>query len=305
MEKTEKNARHTKLATVSMIRTLLLIAALIISISICVNYVLQKEILKTYTDFSFSYARMIAKDIDGDAVNRYVKSGETDAYYDEIQRVMQGMVDSAELRYLYVVIPQDEGLLYVWDAQLDHEPRPLLDIWEYSGNYPSDKAKLAYTTGEEWFYTYQYHNMDIVSAITPVFDSSGKAAAIVEADILMPRIRTATRTAMIHVILSVALVMLVLALAHFLFFVRKRFIIPLEKIHNATANIVDYLDKEETVAIDIHSGDEIEQIARSFEEMNRKLLDYIRENSRITADKAKQKCLLYCRAEFRGSYWQK
>ena len=283
MARTGKNAKRNQIATVTMIRLLLLALGLIIDISITTRYVLEREFLETFADFSFSYARIVANKIDGDAVERYVESGETDTYYDEIQLSMQGMVDHAELRYLYVVIPKERELLYVWDAQLNHAPRPLLDRWEYSGNYPSNGAKLAYRTGQEQFYAYRYNGMDIASAITPVFNSSGEVTAIVEADILMPRIETTTRSVLISVIFYVALI-LVVAIPLFYYFTRKRIIVPLEKLSQAAGSMVSYLYNKEAISIDIHTGDEIEQVARDFEEMDRKLLDYVRENSRITAE---------------------
>ena len=283
MAKTRKTAKRKQIATVTMIRLLLLALGLIIDISITTRYVLEREFLGTFADFSFSYARIVADQIDGDAVERYVETGETDAYYDDIQQTMQGMVDHAELRYLYVVIPEETGLLYVWDAQLGHAPRPLLDRWAYTGNYPSDEAKLAYQTGQEQFCAYHYKGVEIASAITPVFDSRGEVAAIVEADILMPRIETATRSVLTSVIFYVALIMAV-AIPLFYYFTRKRIIVPLEKISKAANGMVGFLHKKEAISIDIHTGDEIEQVARDFEEMDRKLLAYVREYSKITAE---------------------
>ncbi len=283
MVKKGKSAKRNQIAMVTMIRLILLAVGLIVDISISTRYVLQREFTETFADFSFSYARMVADKIDGDAVERYIESGETDAYYDDVQLTMQGMVDHAELRYLYVVVPEETGLVYVWDAQMNHAPRPLLDKWEYSGNYPSEGAKLAYQTGQEQFYAYHYKGMDIATAITPVFDSDGRVAAIVEADILMPRIHTATRDVLTSVLFYVALILLV-TIPMFYYFTRKRILVPLEKLSKAATGMVGYLDKEEAISIDIHTGDEIEQVARDFEEMDRKLLAYVRENSSITAE---------------------
>ena len=54
---------------------------------------------------------------------------------------------------------------------------------------------------------------------------------------------------------------------------------------NGTDELVNKLDSEEVFVSDIHTGDEIEALAHSIEEMDHSLKHYIRENTAITAER--------------------
>ena len=280
-----QNVKQTKkLANGTIRRMFMLALVLILGIGAAVASIFWEQDLQMYSDFAFSYTRMAADVIDGDRIQGYIETGETDGYYDEIKRMLDGMAGSAGLRYLYVVIPQENGLLYVWDAQPEHSSRPLLDLWEYSSDYPRNAAEDAYNEGEEQFRAYRYKDMDLATAISPLKDSEGNTVAIVAADMLIPRIREGITKVLANVVAAVCVIM-ALAMAIYYYSVRRQIIRPLETLKEAVSGLVENLDRKESVKIDIHTGDEIETVARSIEEMDEKLRSYIDENSRITAEK--------------------
>ena len=284
MEKEKKMKKMKKISVVTIFRLILLSVILIVVICAVVAHVVKRETLDTYRDFAFSYTNTVSTNIDPETIEKYLKTGKTDNYWDSVESLMMGMVHGAKLRYLYVYVPEEEGIRYVWDAQLDDDSRPLRDIWYYDDDFPKEEVMEAYTEGTECFTTYNYGDMDLAAAVSPLKDHNGKTVALIQTDILMPRIRSNIRDTIIFVTIGVCVVM-IFVMNLFYFFTRKRIIVPLTKIKTAAEGMVENLDRDKRVSIDVHTGDEIEVLARSFEEMDDKLHAYITENDHITAEK--------------------
>ena len=280
----QHRTKTKRLANETIKMMLMLALVLLVGIGAAVASIFWEQSVHTYSDFAYSYTRMTSDIIDGDRVGEYIETGETDEYYEEISRLLNVIAKDAGLRYLYVVIPQENGLLYVWDAQPEHNARPLLDLWEYSSDYPRDAAEAAFNDGKEQFRAYHYKDMDLATAISPLKDSKGNTVAIVAADLLVPRIREGIIKVLENVAAALFVIMM-MAMAIYYFSVHRRIIKPLETLKEAVSGLVENLDRKESVRIDVHTGNEIETVARSVEEMDEKLRSYIEENSRITAEK--------------------
>ena len=107
----KKKTKTGRLANRTIMRMLMLALVLIVGIGAAVASIFWQKSLQTYADFSYSYTRMAADFIDGDKVSEYVETGKTDDYYNEISRLLNVIAEDAGLRYLYVVIPQENGML--------------------------------------------------------------------------------------------------------------------------------------------------------------------------------------------------
>lgn len=281
-----KKVKSSKLARVTLMRVVLLSWILVTGICLLAAQAIKKENLRVYESFAKSYSRIIADNVEGDKAKVYLETNTIDDYYLEVHDTMQAMVDNADLRYLYVYVPEEQGIRYIWDAQSDDDSRPLNDIWYYQGDYPKDDILKTYTQGEELFRTYKYGDMSLAAYVVPMYDSSKNIVALVEADIIMPRSEILLPSVLLNIVVIVLIVMAI-AMALFYYFTRKRIISPLEKINEATKEIVENLDSDKEMVIDVSTKDEIEMVARSIEKMDRKLKEYIRENNAITEEKAR------------------
>ncbi len=281
-----KKVKRSKLARVTLMRVVLLSWILVTGICLLAGQAIKRENLRVYESFAKSYSRIIAENVNGDMARKYLETNTMDDYYLEVQKTMQAMVDNADLRYLYVYVPEELGIRYIWDAQSDDDSRPLNDIWYYQGDYPKDDLMKAYTDGEELFRTYKYGDMSLAAYAVPMYDSSKNIVALVEADIIMPRSEMLLPGVLLNIVVIVLIVMAI-AMALFYYFTRKRIISPLEKINEATKEIVENIDSDKEMVIDVSTKDEIEMVAHSIEKMNRKLKEYIRENNAITEEKAR------------------
>ena len=268
----------------TVIRLVIFFVIFMVAVDLVVGFSLQREVLDSYKHFSFSYTDLLARNIDGDKAEEYLKTGKTDEYYDAMLQTMQAMVDTAGLRYLYVFVPEDDGIRYIWDAQADDDSRPLRDIWYYDGTYPKDTVFEVFETGEDRFDTYNYGDMYLAAAIAPLRNSKGEIVAVVESDILMPHIQSSAVNLIISILLYMFIIM-VITMVVFYSFVRRRIIGPLLKLNAASISLIDGLADDKELVIDVHTGDEIETVARSFENMHRRLHDYIEENTRNELEK--------------------
>ena len=86
------------------------------------------------------------------------------------------------------------------------------------------------------------------------------------------------------IVLSLAVVIL-LSVAVFYRFVRKKIVSPINQLNQATQEMVENLEREDTFHINIHTGDEIEALADAFTKMDAEVRDYIQRLSTVTAEK--------------------
>ena len=241
--------------------------------------------MKEYNEAAFSYARTASTLIDGDRIPSYVETLEPDQYFDEIQAFFVASVEETNLKYYYVFVPYENDLVYIWDSDTEDGESPLGFREEYMEGgkeavmkiYCQDPPEEIKITPDE---TYGY----IASAFYPIFDSMGKPVAVVGVDLSMPNILK-TIGSFISLLVFAVLIITALAAVVLYFAISKSIVQPLNRLNEAASEIVENLDRNKDFSVDIHTGDEIETLAGSFDRMHRDLKDYIEKNAAITAEK--------------------
>lgn len=95
-----------------------------------------------------------------------------------------------------------------------------------------------------------------------------------------------TRIGLVILMTQVALILVTMAaLLLYSRYMRRSFIVPIETLNREANDIVEHMQTREPYQSQVHTGDEIEALARSFESMSRDMLDYIDENARITSER--------------------
>ena len=107
--------------------------ALLIIVATCLSVVLRyrKDIMERYSSQGFAYARTAAAYIDGDAIKKYLETGQKDAYYDEVESFLNASQVNSDLKYYYVYVPCEDDLIYIWDANTDEGACELGDHEDY------------------------------------------------------------------------------------------------------------------------------------------------------------------------------
>lgn len=241
-----------------------------------------------YTALAFDQAAIAAKIIDGDSIRRYYETGETDAYYEEVMEYLLTVKQEMELRYFYVVVPQAEDMFYIWDAGTPGEDGVCslgdTDAYYGGGNelmhaafVPDAPETILITNNEEYGY--------LASAYVPILDSAGQPAALASVDISMDMIDAQIRQ-LVAMTLLIACVVLALSIVACYYYIRRILIRPLGMLHRATQELVSrQMENPDEFCVDIHTGDEVEELAQAFRYMTAELRDYIRDLAGVTAEK--------------------
>ena len=241
-----------------------------------------------YSKLAFGQASVAADLIDGDRVEQYYLTGEKDAYYEEIHRYLLDTKEKMGLKYFYVVVPENEVMFYIWDAGVAGEDGVCdlgdTDAYYGGGNELMHSAfavdaeqTILITNNEEYGY--------LASAYVAILNRAGTPVALASVDISMDMIDQQIHQ-FLGLTLCVVLVVLLLSIFAYYYYVRRILIRPLGTLHHAAIGLVESrMENLSDFKVDLHTGDELEDLSDSFRYMVSELNEYIRDLSRVTAEK--------------------
>ena len=188
----------------------------------------------------------------------------------------------------YVVIQTEEELIYLWDSKLreNNEIIPF-EHFPYTGNEKEHIMAVMSGEREMDFFTATLEDGEKIGTfLTPVFNQNTEVCAVAAVDISISMITSMCFKLLCNIGIAIFLIMLIsITIYHYV--VRKQIIAPIVTLTDAADGLVRNLREEgcKPFSVNVHTGDEIDVLARSFEQMDEKLLEYIRENAAITAEK--------------------
>lgn len=277
--------KRSKLSIKALIGFLFLAIILILCTCSAVGIQYWQGRMNEYKELAFSYTRTAAEYIDGDKVLSYLETGIEDDYYRQVKSFLNTTQEQSDLKYYYVFVPYEDDLVYVWDADMEEGACPLGYHENYmeggkeavSKIYKQNPPENILITKDE---VYGY----IAAAYSPIFNSDGEPVAVVGVDLSMSGIRSTLFGFIWTIILNVFVVITIFNGIFYVFF-RRKIIKPIKQLDYATKKMVGNLQSEERFEIDIHSGDEIEDLANAFVTMDSEIRNYIQKLSRVTAEK--------------------
>ncbi len=292
MHKKSKAGRSLNQRIMTQLAVMMLLTALVVSL---ISYqALKSTYLRLFNEKAQDIVCTLSSEIDGDRLAFYVETGSTDEYYDhlkeEFDRFKAGF---SNIQYLYLFYPESDHWIYIVEGFKE-------------GDDPEDYSELGdvYKYGET---EYKYLIADIeagrasqdliqgadvgygqtISAWSPVFDSSGKMAGMVQADCILSNLNAVVRPHAIRIVGTLVLLMLlVLALA--IWFLKRNVTEPIGKLTGMVDSYEHGTVSEET----FRHNDEIQRLASSFTEMTGRINAYTEEVARATTDRER------IRAEF-------
>lgn len=287
VEETKKKWFRPKLQTKFLFGLVMTLVILIVALGIVITSLYRSSMEEYYSNLAFDCAALITDNIDGDTIEGYHATLKKDAYYDEVRAFLLNVKQTYGLKYLYVVVPTDVQF-YIWDAGREGE-YGVCDLGDtdkfYGGGYkvmhaafddPKATGTILITNNDEYGY--------LASAYVAILDSNNNPVALSCVDISMDQINDKIRSFMLIITAIIAGILLVTMIAYY-FFIRSSVIRPVHKVRDAASKIVDDLDNTRDFQVDVHTGDEIEELADAFRFMSVKLRKYIDNLSHITAEK--------------------
>ncbi|MDD4368216.1 MAG: PP2C family protein-serine/threonine phosphatase [Oscillospiraceae bacterium] len=260
-------------------------ALLIATICLTVGLYYRHQDLERYGDLAYSYAETAAAYIDGDKVSGYVASLQKDEYYEQVMDFLNSTLTHTDILYYYVFVPYEDDLVYVWDADEAEGACPLGYREDYmEGGKEASVNAMAGLTAGEFHVTHDPTYGYIGSAYYPIRNAAGEAVALVGVDLSMPDINSGLAYFVaVIVVCVVAAVVIFISILYSIF--RQSLIVPINRLNAAAKKMVGNLENEDDMDIEIHTRDEIEELAKAFRQMYGEVKAYIHRLTHITAEK--------------------
>ncbi len=249
-----------------------------------------------------AYAKVASEYIDSESVQRYYTTKEKDSYYNEVTGFLSAEAKHTNLQYYYIFIPEEHQIVYIWDAGIGNEKTEIGDIDPYSSEeekklilseYSSTPSGDATYLGKDEQYGY------LLSAYYPILDSNDQPVAMVGVDIDPQELFDSLLTIFMINVTTVGLVTLVMMIIYYIS-VHFGLIRPIKKLHNATTEMVNHLEdapSDKQFEVDVHTNDELEDLADAFTQMDHDLKDYVVRLEKVTREKEKISAELNVAAE--------
>ena len=259
-----------------------------IALTTCMSVVIAlffvRRTQEKYEYIGTSVTETIAARIDGDKIAYYLETDQPDDYYDDVLDQINTINDTFGCLYTYVAIPTEENMLYIWSNGFSGEETIGFTTPFSPGGEDWVKGKM---TGEEEEILRYVKDPDfgyIASAAAPIKDSNGETVAMVLSDFSVNEIRQTVTQVVVNIFLYLVIMMTIFIVIYFRY-ISDKLVIPIRLLTTATKSMTENIDKDVDTYLDIHTGDELEVLADSFQKMGLELREYISDNLRITAEK--------------------
>jgi sigma-B regulation protein RsbU (phosphoserine phosphatase) len=300
--------KYRSLAVASIRRLILLALFIVLGTCGAAGVSLYHSQMQAYTDTAYSFLDFYAsiihlkQDLETNepVLKRYIEGdGPDEEYYEFVMQMASGSA-KAGFEDIYIVVPEENRVVYIireqnFDASVDYSEAETAWIeknwYRYSRPYePGEKEIMQYkmTDPDEDSVLYpdlhQSRRGKLATALSPIFDYYGNAIALIGADIPLNRLYLQIAALWYYIILGSAIALAAAILIYYRL-IRKQIIEPVVKLKDATGQIVKNISSGEEFSVDIHTGNEIEELADSFRKMDENLRNYISENTAILMEK--------------------
>lgn len=267
----------------------ILLGILICAASVSISYVNYKtEVEKQYNDTAYRIAASALAYIDGDAVARYLETGETDPAYEVMGEHISQIRTNMEANYIYIAGVEGIELTYVYDADNptdDYEPFQLGDKGSINPKFREETAEILEKgiRSDNYFYSHSQFGYN-TSAIVPIYSSDGDIVAILGVEVAMEALQNMlVRFILLTLVASAALT--ALFITAYLIYLGRSVIKP---IRTMTEEAESFIQNETQISERlqrIKTGDEIEQMAGAIHQLEVDINTYINDLTIVTAER--------------------
>ena len=276
--------KRKKLTTKAILGLIFVLAFIVIFVCIGITWRYIDDFDDSHYGTAFTLTHTASEYIDGEKAIEYYKNGKTDAYYQQVQDFLKLLRSEGELDRLYVFVPSGNKLVTIWDT--GSSGGNALGVGQtFEGEFREIAMNSFSGNTEEDVYLDNYDGSKlVVTAFSPVCDKSGKQVALVanefKGENIIFKILDFNLAA-----LTIVFVTGIIPILIFYKKTKKGVLMPIKRLNSAAKEMVADLESENSASPDIHTGDEIEELSDSFEQMNVELRDYIRQLRLATAEK--------------------
>ena len=301
MKSNKKRVRERKIAGRNIRGLVFLGLFLLLGTCVTAGRWLYTRNIKIYTEHAYSFAELLADNISGILPTKFMETGKKDDDYFNIRyTLMTASIFESEFRDFYLVIPTEDDLVYIseiyhntdeTDGEFSNQQAGFLEHRPYA---PGEKEAMMQVLSDEKNGRHDDRKLFIgirslkgerlATALMPLQTLDGEVPALVGVDISLAAIWRSLSVMFLHLALVIAVITSIGTVVWYRA-MNRTMIRPITTLKKETEGLVDRLDSGEPFVSDVHTGDELEALAHSFEEMDRNLKQHVRENMAITAEK--------------------
>ena len=257
-KKAKKRRKHT-ITGRSLLYMILMGLLMIVGTCVAAGYRLFVGNIEVYKDYAYSYANMIASNIDAEDIKKYLdmekgvvtqeasdgsaledvqQEIKYDPEYTRINVLLLTAASYADLRYIYVAVPNEEDLTYIWhmvhitpnESDLTEEEKEDLNK-SYGpldhGPYTEYQKEVMMSVVEGKWDNSLFLNSDLThskllgTAFSPILDINGDVVAVVAVDIDAFDMVVSISIMCLNIFLAIS-VILIIGMVIFYFLIRFR-----------------------------------------------------------------------------------
>lgn len=281
MKSNVRKIRMRAKITIAVMSVALLVGILVGSFS---RMKMKNDLMDTSREHTMAIAQIAAGFVDGDVIASLQPGDEeSEEFLSTLELLQSFLIDENEIEYIYTMRKDDNKLIFVVDADTS-EGATIGE--EYETYDKIEEALSGKVTVDEEVTTDQWGS--VYTGYAPIMDSEGRVAGIVGVDCSVESIDEQV-SQMTRTLVIIEIVCFIIALIIAL--VLGRFMTGGVQMINDKMDELAHSDGDLTSTLDVTSGDEIENVATSFNTFLNKLHDMmlnIRSNeeqlSRATMD---------------------
>ena len=258
-------------------------------------FVYEQDMLNRYHAYTKDLLNYVARSIDGDDLLQCMKTGVKSEKYNALQKLTNDLKETHKIQFLYIIQPISENppdnmmdvLAAYTQAGKEDGTDGLTDLGKYTGDfYPPEVARLYLARMDHdpdvSFFPNDTDFGNIYTAIRPIFDSNGEPIAVLCADVLIDEI-DAGRYRYIKMSILVALIAGAILSVMMSLWLRKRVANPIQRISKSATSFADKchdIKDPDVISFDnpdIHTNDEIEDLANALSSMCDDMRAYTKE----------------------------
>ena len=277
----QKRARLMSLRSkiILLVTAAMLIIGAIVTVISFIHF--RTAAVEEQKELAWGVANVASDAIDGDRVDEYIELGEAAEGYKRISKRFNDLANSTEsIQYVYAYRILADGCQVVFDAETPDTPagKPG-EIVEFDEDFREELPDLlAGKEIEPIIATGQYGWL--LTVYKPIYNSQGECQCYVGVDISMAHISRNGYQFLVRVV-SLFFGFFLILLTAAIWFAEYNIIFPINALDIVTDNAVYTTeeDREETVRqvheLDIHTGDEIENLYHSVSRTTESMVDTI------------------------------
>lgn len=237
-------------------------------------------------------AKIAAGELNGDHIDDYLKSGGDTEEYRSLERELRNiLVSTTDIKYLYIYKIMDDGCHVIFDLdETGDKPGDVIPFDEGFSEYIPDL--LAGRAVDPIITNDRYGHL--LTVYEPVYDSGGRCACYVGADVDVGKLDVMKRS-FIAKSASIFLGFFVLLCTFVIWLLDYQLIIPINTVVRGMNELTHASASQERMdedvkmfrSLNIHTGDELENLYHSAGSMTRNQAEHLRSIRRLSDSTAK------------------